>query len=181
MAIEFRRLTEDDLELVMEWRMREDITKMMFTDVNLTIEGQRKWFEKVKNSDSEIRWVIWNNNVPIGVINILDIDKNNMRCESGWYIAEKKDLSFKQVIAIQRNLFDYVFEVLGLNRLYAFVMDNNIGVPRMLEICGYKKEGLLRQHVIKNGEAHDVTVVGITKNEWLNNKKEADYEKIVIE
>ena len=181
MAIELRRLTENELELLMNWRMREDISKMMFNNVNLTMEGQLKWFEKIKNSETEIRWIIWKDNTPIGSMYFVDIDKKNLRCESGWFIAEKNGMDFSQVIALQRNSFDYAFDVLGLNRVYGMVIDVNKGLPRMLELCGVRKEGVLKQHVIKDGKPHDVIVVGITKEDWYNQKKTIDYEKMYIE
>jgi len=181
MAIELRRLTENELELLMNWRMREDISRMMFNTVKLTMEGQLKWFEKIKNSDTEIRWIIWKDEKPIGSLYFVDIDRKNLRCESGWFIAEKDGLDFSQVIAIQRNSYDYAFDVLGLNRVYGLIIDTNKGLPRMLELCGVRKEGVLKQHVIKDGVPHDVIVVGITKEDWYNQKKNITYEKIRIE
>ena len=37
-----RKIQEKDLEKLMQWRMRPDITKYMNTDPKLTIEGQKK-------------------------------------------------------------------------------------------------------------------------------------------
>ncbi len=181
MAIELKRLTENELELMMNWRMRQGISKMMFNNVKLTIEGQRKWFEKIKDSTTEIRWVIWKDEVPVGSMYFVDIDRNNMRCESGWFIAEKEGFGFEQVIALQRNSFDYAFDVLGLNRIYGSIMDINKGLPRMLEMCGIDKEGVMKQHVCKDGVFHDITIVGLTKDVWKVKKKSLKYERIYIE
>ena len=181
MAIELRRLTENELELLMNWRMREDISKMMFNNVKLTMEGQLKWFEKIKNSETEIRWIIWNDEKPIGSLYFVDIDRTNSRCESGWFIAEKQGIDFAQVIAIQRNSYDYAFDVMGLNRVYGLIMDDNKGLPRMLEMCGTKREGILKQHIKKNGRFHDVMVVGITKEEWTRSRESIKYGKIIFE
>lgn len=181
MSIELKRLTENELELLMHWRMREDISKMMFKNVKLTMEGQRKWFEKIKNCETDIRWIIWKDGVPVGSLYFTNIDRANLRCESGWFIAEKKGIDFSQVIALQRNSLDYAFDVLGLNRVYGIVLDDNKGLPRMLEMCGIPREGILRQHIIKEGVPHDVIVVGITKNDWQKKKVNMKYEEITIE
>lgn len=181
MAIELKRLTENELELLMHWRMREDISSMMFTNVKLTMEGQRKWFDKVKNSETEIRWIIWKDGVPVGSLYFVSIDRENLRCESGWFIAEKKGIDFSQVIALQRNSFDYAFDVLGLNKVYGMVLDDNKGLPKILEMCGILREGVLKQHVIKEGILHDVILVGITKSDWQKKKVNMKYEKITIE
>ena len=44
MSIHLREIREEDLELIMQWRMDPDITRYMNTDPKLTPEGQRKWF-----------------------------------------------------------------------------------------------------------------------------------------
>ncbi len=181
MAIELKRLTENELELLMNWRMREDISKMMFNNVKLTMDGQRKWFEEIKNSETEIRWIIWKDEIPVGSLYFVDIDRKNLRCESGWFVAEKQGFGFAQVISLQRNSFDYAFDVLNLNRVYGTVIDVNKGLPRMLEMCGIVKEGILKQHIIKEGKPHDVIVVGITKEDWHKKRANMQYDKYEIE
>ena len=43
MDISLREIQENDLEQIMEWRMRPDITRFMNTDPVLTLEKQREW------------------------------------------------------------------------------------------------------------------------------------------
>ena len=43
----FRKVREEDLKIIMHWRMSPDITKYMCSDPVLTIEGQKRWFEKI--------------------------------------------------------------------------------------------------------------------------------------
>lgn len=181
--IELKRLTENELELLMNWRMSEAVDSMMFTSVKLTLEGQRHWFETIKNSTSEIRWIIWNDGQPVGSMYFVDIDLKNKRCESGWFIAEKSGLGLKDVIAIQQNSYDYAFDVLKLNRVYGYVLECNKSLLRLLKCCGINFEGTLKEHIIKNNEKYDVFVVGLTKNQWNNLKQSSsiDYPKFSIE
>lgn len=181
--IELTRLTENDLELMMEWRMRPEIDAMMFNTVHLTIEGQKAWFAKIKDSDTQIRWVVRNNGTPIGSLYFTDIDRKNQRCESGWFVADKTGLQLTDIMALQQNSYDYAFDVLGLNRIYGYVMDTNKGLLRLLACCGIIKEGTLSEHVIKDGVKHDVYVIGLTKTKWdqLKAEKKVSYPKFVIE
>lgn len=181
MDIELRRLTENELELMMNWRMREDITRTMFTDVMLTLDTQKKWFQKIKNSDKEIRWIIWKDGDPIGSMYAVDIDRINNRCETGWFVAEKEGMDIKTVMGLQQNLCDYVFDVLQLNRIYGLVMGNNQYLVRLLQMCGFNKEGVFKQHIFKNGEYYDVISVGLTKDEWSEKKQKIQYPHISIE
>lgn len=60
----------------------------------------------------------------------------------------------------------YGFEVLGLNRLYAYHMVRNPASGRILEKNGFKQEGLLRQRVRKWEQFEDVALWAILSKEW---------------
>lgn len=181
MKVELRKLTENELELMMNWRMREDISQGMFSSIKLTIEDQRKWFEKIKDDPSQIRWVIYVDDVPVGSMYLVDIDYNNKRCESGWFVAENEYRSLKLAMALQQNMYDFVFDILQFNRIYGYVIDSNKMTLKLIKLCGIEEEGVLKQHVMKEGTFHDVTVVGLTKEAWHAKKGNYRYEKFVIE
>ena len=46
---------------------------------------------------------------------------------------------------------------------------------------GSEIEGVLRQHIYKNGQFYDVVIMAILKEKWDNIRKKYDYEKINIE
>lgn len=182
MKISLKRLTRNELELLMNWRMSDEVNRYMTTSPKLAIEGQYKWFEKLKNDKTQIRWIIWADDVPIGSMYLTDIDYDNLRCSGpGWFIVVKNHLSLKQVVALHRNCCDFVFNVLRLNRLYGDVMAENEGVVQLVKLCGFEIEGKLKQHVIKDGVFHDMILVGLTKDQWENKKGRFSFEKIDIE
>lgn len=181
MKVELRRLTENELELLMNWRMSDEVNRYMTTSPKLTIEGQYKWFEKLKNDKTQIRWVIYIDDIPVGSMYLVDIDYSNKRCESGWFVAEKEYRSLKLAMALQQNMFDYIFYTMGLNRNYGYIIDDNKMLLRLMKLCGDEEEGLLRQHVLKDEIFHDVYVVGITKDLWIQKRKQFNYEKYYIE
>jgi len=58
------------------------------------------------------------------------------------------------------------FEVMGLNRIWLHVyVDNQRGL-RAYERVGFRREGLLRQAAIRDGEYVDVVSMGILRSEW---------------
>lgn len=168
MKIELKRLTENELELMMNWRMREDITKQMLSSPKLTMDGQRKWFEKLGHKQSEIRWIVWADDKPVGSMYIVDIDYDNKRCETGWFIAERGGFTLREIIRLQQSLTQYAFDVLGMNRIYGDVIDTNYSTAMLLSrLIGYKEEGRLIQHVHKDDGFHDVILMAIVKDEWV--------------
>jgi len=61
----------------------------------------------------------------------------------------------------------YGFDVLALNRLWATVWTENIGMRRVNEHCGMQEEGTLRKDVLSHGEYRDRIVYGILRDEYL--------------
>lgn len=181
MNIVLRKLTEADLEKVMNWRMDPDITRYMYTDPVLTLEGQKQWLQKIEQDETVRYWMIVVDGVDAGVINLADIDYEKKECIWGYYIGEKKVRSLKLSLTLEWNLYDYVFEILGLDRLYNEVMSANEGVVKLHLMCGGKIDAIYPEHVEKNGVKYDVTAGSITKEEWAKKKAAVSYEKADFE
>lgn len=176
--IRFRYMREDDLELVMNWRMMPDITKYMNTDPKLTLEGQKKWFyEKKKNPDNYL-FMIEEDDTPIGVFTIVDLDRVNNRCSSGLYIGEKSRRSLGLTMRLEYSIQDFIFYTLNLNRTTAEIFSENKGLIRINHMCGWEIEGVMKQHVYKNGVYHDITLLAVTKDRWEEYRKKCKYEQI---
>lgn len=181
MVVSVRRMVEDDLEKTMNWRMQEDVTRYMNTDPILTLEGQKKWFDKVKKDVTLKYWMIEVDGVDAGVINLAGIDREKGESNWAYYIGEKSLRSFELAVTLEWNLYDYVFHNLGLKRLYNEVLSKNKGVINLHKFCGSKVDAIYKDRVEKNGQKYDVTAISITKEEWFLKKKEAEYSQIDFE
>jgi [ribosomal protein S5]-alanine N-acetyltransferase len=65
-----------------------------------------------------------------------------------------------------RAVLRYGFEERGLHRIFAGVFTRNPASARVLEKCGLKYEGTLRQHVKKWDEYVDLAYYGMLRSEW---------------
>ena len=173
-----RPIQENELEMIMNWRMLPEITEYMYTDPKLTIEDQQRWYRSLHERKDIIAFMIEVDHTPCGILNITNIDYNNKRCSWGYYMAVKEKRSLKLAMTIEWNLYDYVFDVLGMNKLEGEIFSFNKNVLRIHQMCGSNIEGELREHIFKNGNYYDVTVTGILKEEWQKIKSQYDYEKI---
>lgn len=181
MKVYMKRLAEEHLEMVMNWRMMPHVTKYLNTDPKLTIEGQRKWFEQIKDDDTQLIWVVYVDDEPAGVIQLMDIDRTNCRCSWGYYIAEIDKRSLKLAMYLEWNLYDYVFDVIGLNKLCNETFALNSEVRKLHVLCGGHEDGILPSHICKNGEYFDVSVGSILKDEWYQARARHKYEKYDFE
>ncbi|MCD7806111.1 MAG: UDP-4-amino-4,6-dideoxy-N-acetyl-beta-L-altrosamine N-acetyltransferase [Lachnospiraceae bacterium] len=181
MNVTMTLLRKEDLALVMDWRMRPYITQYMYTDPVLTMEGQLKWFSRVCADPTQKNWIIRYEGQPVGLINVVGIDRVNSRCVWGYYVAEKECRSLKLATYLEWNLYDYVFETLGLHKLCNETFTVNKQVVRMHQLCGSKEDGILRDHICKNGIYYDVSVGSILAKEWMEKKKTVKYDVFPFE
>jgi RimJ/RimL family protein N-acetyltransferase len=63
-------------------------------------------------------------------------------------------------------LIDFGFRDLGLERIYAQVLEGNAASCRVLEKLGMINEGTRRRHVRKGRRLHDVEMFGLLRDEW---------------
>lgn len=176
-----RIMKEEDLEMVMKWRMMPDITSYMYTDPKLTLESQKKWFNKLKKNKNNYLWIIEVDDEPVGTMIIADIDYFNKRCTPVFYIGVKEKRSIGLALTLEWNLFDFIFNELKINKFVSEVFSFNKGVIRLHQLCGCNIEGTFKNHIMKNGEFYDVTFLGLTKEEWENKKNKFTYELIEFE
>lgn len=181
MSLELRKIKKDDLEKIMNWRMDPDVTKYMYTDPKLNLEKQIEWYEQVVSSSAERYWLIVIDDIAIGVLNLTEIDERNRRCSWAYYIGDTSFRGRGIARSLECNIYDYVFEDLGLNKLCCEVFIFNEKVISIHEKFGSEIEGTLKQHIFKNGEFHDVVTMAITKDKWLKIKSDYEYDKILIE
>ena len=100
-----------------------------------------------------------------GLIELRDIEREHSQGElSFWLAVEVWGRGYMSEVV--QAIVQYGFEVLGLNRLYAYHMVRNPACGRVLEKNGFIQEGLLRQRVRKWGQFEDVMVRAILRQEW---------------
>ena len=172
------KLEANDLEMVRHWRMLPYITEYMNTDPVLTVEGQKQWYENKIATGELYHWIVEVDGIPCGLVNLADMDKANKRCSYGHYVAVKKLRSFKLTLSMQMSMYDYVFGKLGLNKMATEAFCENTIAVKMNEIYGCKTEGVLRQHILKNGQYHDVCLQSMLAGEWQTLRQKFKYQQI---
>lgn len=180
-VMKFRKIKESDLEAIMNWRMRPDITKYMNTDPKLTLDDQYRWFDKIKKENDSFYWIVESDGKSCGLVSLVNWDKKNSVIHSGAYIAVKECRSLKNILDMNMNLFAYAIESLHINRVSIEVLNNNAGQLNWVPRFGAKKEGVLRQAINKNEVYYDLHLFSILACEWEKIKQKIHFEKIEIE
>lgn len=183
MACRLRNLRDDDLEMVREWRMLPEITRYMYTDPDISAEDQRAWFAGITASPRDRVWIIelTEGNIPVGLMSLTDIDNTHKRACWAYYIADARARGKGLAKSLELNIYAYVFETLRLNRLWCEVLGFNDRVVAIHEKFGSKVEGVLREHIRKNNEVHDVVRMAVLAEDWPRIQDTFAFERIEIE
>lgn len=170
MEIEFLEIEEKHLETIRKWRNADEVRRYMYTDQEIGIEQQKKWFAKILERNEEKHWIVECNDKLVGMVNLKRIDNLNHTAEWAFYLGELESRGTGIGILIEFKLLELVFEKMGLHKLNCSVLDFNAVVVDLHKKFGFTEEGRLRQQIFKNGRYRDVVLLGMLAEEWKKNR-----------
>ncbi len=163
-----RAIEVEDLELIREMINDPEIEHMTGGGgLPVSKYQQENWFKSLENRNNEVRLMIETEDCgTIGMVMLTDIDYKNSTAQFHSKIATSKNIRGKGYGTKATNaLVEYAFNQLNLNCIYSHIIEYNIASQRVKEKCGFKKDGVLRKRVYKDGKYHDIVVWSILKNE----------------
>jgi len=127
-----------------------------------------KFVERTETDESTFQFGIFTKQDEcfIGMISLENIDYDCRKCEIGFWISERfvgKGFAKES----SQLLIDYAFRKLGMNKITAFAIKENIASLSLLLNLGFEIEGLLRDDVINKGQLVDRYAFGLL----MSNKK----------
>jgi len=103
---------------------------------------------------------------PIGLISLQNISWRNRSCNIELYIGSRAARSrMTAAVAIYRAL-EYCFDELNLHRVGAIIYSFNTASWRIFEKAGAVRELTLRDHVVRDGQTHDMYGYGLLRPEF---------------
>lgn len=130
---------------------------------------EKKWVEDTifHSTDVKLAVCLCENNQHIGNVYLTGINYINRTAESHILIGEKAYWGQGYGKEALVEILKYGFDERGLNRIEAHINADNIASLKMHEKCGYKRDGILRKAIFKNGAFKDVVVMSIFKEELI--------------
>jgi RimJ/RimL family protein N-acetyltransferase len=100
----------------------------------------------------------------LGSIGIHDIDRDEARCNIGYYLA--REARGRGVIThAVRMLSRWAFDNLPVDRIEIPVIVENHASRRVAERAGYEFEGVLRSHTVIKGRRRDIAMYSLLRGE----------------
>lgn len=138
----------------------------------------KEWIEK-EFAEPKVSWVEFNirllqDDRLIGFIGLNDIRPNHGDCWVGIGIGESDCWGKGYGTDAMRLALRYAFEELNLQRVSLDVFVHNTRAVRSYEKAGFKREGIERQLVVRDGQRLDVLVMGVLREEWEKSNQHGD-------
>lgn len=173
MAVTLRPLRAEDGDTVLAWRNSEAVAPYMYSEHVITPAEHAGWLARALEADDRRFWVIELDEAGVGLANLVRIDRDNSKCEWAYYLADPATRGRGVGAVVEYLVLSFVFERLGLNRLWCEVFLDNEAVWKTHEGFGFRREALLRHHVRKGGLFRDVVGLGMLKADWPASKAAA--------
>lgn len=164
--IELRDLLPEDEERLFVWRGEPEVARWM-SDADVSgREAHRAWFAQL-SSDPDLRgWMIQRAGRPSGLLTLTGLTGHHRRAAWNWFVGDREARGRGVGRAAQVLGLDRAFGELGLHKVWAEVMADNDAAMKVQTGVGFRREGYLRGHVLKDGVPRDVVLLGILAEEW---------------
>jgi RimJ/RimL family protein N-acetyltransferase len=174
----FRAIEESDLPALQQWLNDPDISHLVGGfSFPVSLAEQRRWYERSLQDSKNVRWMVCTNDgEAIGLTGLWEIDWRNRHALTALKLGVKTVQGKGYGTDAVMTLMSYAFAQLGLNRLWGEILPFNTGsYQTYVGKCGWKVEGVYRQHVLRDGVYYDQYRVAILAEEFRAHPRAAEY------
>lgn len=157
--LNFINLTEEEKEMVRNWRNNEAVKKWMHSKHAISREEHRDFIEKLKNDDRNYYWLLKDNlNRYVGVVYLNKVDSINKYAYLGIYKNPDSALAGAGRI-LMKCLKEITFDMADLKTLKLEVMNDNTGAIRFFKKSGFKEESKKDHFSVMSAGKEEKTVL----------------------
>jgi UDP-4-amino-4,6-dideoxy-N-acetyl-beta-L-altrosamine N-acetyltransferase len=164
--IELRDLKDDDEERLYRWRREPEVSRWMSDADFPSAWDHSRWFATLRDDPDLRGWMIVRDSQPVGLLTLTGLSSHHRRAAWNWFVGDADARGRGVGRAAQVLGLDRAFGELGLHKVWSEVMADNDAALKVQAAVGFRREGYLRGHVLKNGEARDVVLLGLLAEEW---------------
>lgn len=143
--MEIRIAGPEHADILLKWYSDKDNMKYMNSCFRRYNYSKEDLIEDLQFNPEERHYIVYEDNKPIGMAGIEDIDWYDRRGEIYYFIGEKqykgKGLGKKMVI----KLIHYCFDILGLRIISANVISENKASIKILNQQGFETAGIFKE------------------------------------
>lgn len=168
-----RRAERDDLDTVVRWMESPDFLYFLYGD---PARSPRQVREKIvgmlgravgHTMPGGIYLIVDSPKYgPIGLLSLQNISWRNRSCSIDLYIGQTALRNKMVTASALYQTLEYCFFELNLHRVSAYIYSFNTASWRLFEKTGATRELVLKNHVVRDGVAHDLYGYGLLRPEF---------------
>lgn len=169
-----REIEREDMPMINSWRSSKELIEHLgapFRYINKEVD--LKWFENyMQNRGTNIRCSILNEEGQVlGLVSLTNIDRMNQSATFHIMLGDSthRDKGIGSYAA--KEILRHAFFDMNLNRVELTVLESNTRAIALYDKLGFKKEGIKREVVYKNGLFVNMIFMAILKSEYKNEVK----------
>lgn len=165
----YRRPTLDDAAAIMQLKNNEKAALLLGgIHHSYTLEDIVRWIDFHNNHPDELLLVIEDtlSGKLIGHVGLYKIDRIAKKTEYGILIADDESRGKGYGTMSTKLMVGYAFNALGMHKVTAEVLSENVQSLAMFKKCGFSVDGRLRDDVYKNNRYYDVLSLSILSSDY---------------
>jgi RimJ/RimL family protein N-acetyltransferase len=167
------RVIREDVPLFARWFSNLELLRYLSTSALMpkTVEDEQHWFENIgKDGGFTFAIRLLENDQLIGSCGVHSPDWKNRCADVGIAIGDPDYWGKGYGTDAMSLLLRYSFLELNLHRVELSVYSYNARGIRSYEKLGFKHEGTRREVLFRDGQYHDIHIMGILRDEWLTRR-----------
>ncbi|KTS72111.1 hypothetical protein NS274_21970 [Pseudomonas oryzihabitans] len=160
-----RPLQSTDAALILRWRNAPAVRQTMYSTRIITEAEHHAWLQRELAAPQSRHFLFTCAEQAVGYACLTDIRREHRRCTWGFNLGD----SVQPPGTGSRMLFllaEVAFEQLGLDKLWAEVLDFNAASLRVHARLGFQEEGRLSRHVHRSDGVFDVVRLALFAEQW---------------
>ena len=152
-----------------EWVNDSEMKKLIDRSPEpVTLEGCYRWCDEILSDETKVMFALetCEGKSHVGNCGLFEINKKAKKAKLWIYIGDKN--LWRQGIGrdVLEQLIAYGFDRLDLNKIYLYVVEDNIRAQKFYESAGFIREGVFRQDTFLEGKFKDTIYYSMLREEF---------------
>lgn len=166
--VRLRDFLPDDAEAVHRWFNDERVTAdLVGTRESFTLEDAAGWVERASDASRDRKWAITidGSDDAVGFVALFGLARD-VGPELAVLVGEPSAWGKGVAREAERQACVHAFRELGAHRIHAEIPATNEAAQKVVTFLGFRREGVLRSAIIRDGEAVDNQIWGLLPEDF---------------
>lgn len=169
-----RKMREDDLEQVLDWRNSPSVRRNMFNQGEISLRDHRDWFTKISAVPEQYHLLILEKNGSNQGFISFELSKYNF-VTWGFYKAPEAEHGTGSDLGVEG--LKYAFNQIQTHKVIGEVIEYNDKSIAFHKRLGFQQEGTLRDQYSHSDAYFDILSFGLLNTEWQQIREVCNEQK----